>query len=154
MINLDLLKYQDQLVFKKEAGKRFVFDPIRKKHLVLTPEELVRQLLVCYLMEEKGISKHRIALEKALTINGILRRWDLLVYNHKTEPILLVECKAPKVKITQATFEQIARYNLNVQVPFLLVTNGVQTYFCQIDFQQQSFQFLEEIPNSDQLNLF
>ena len=93
-----------------------------------------------------------MALEKALKVNGMLRRWDLLIYDQATRPVFLVECKAPKVKITQKTFEQIARYNLSLQVPYLLVTNGRQSYCCQIDFAAQSFSFLKEIPNPEDLN--
>ncbi len=153
MIELDLLQFQDRLEIKEEANKRFIFDPIRKKHLVLTPEELVRQLLICYLVEEKGYSKNRIALEKSLKVNGMPRRWDILIYDEQTNPILLVECKAPKVKVNQSTFEQVARYNLSLKVPFLLVSNGLNTYCCQIDFKEQSFHFLQEIPNPDRLKL-
>ena len=81
MIELDLLQYQSQLQLKVLDGKRMVFDPIRKKWLILSPEELVRQLLVIFLINEKGYNKNRIALEKALKVNGMLRRWDILIYN-------------------------------------------------------------------------
>ncbi|MEM8909814.1 MAG: type I restriction enzyme HsdR N-terminal domain-containing protein, partial [Bacteroidota bacterium] len=152
MIPLDLLQFQDRLQIKTQEQKRWILDAIRKKWLVLTPEELVRQLLVCYLVEEKAYNKNRIALEKSLRVNGLLRRWDALVYNEQTHAALLIECKAPRVPVSQHTFEQIARYNLAVKVPFLLVTNGLQTYCCKIDHAQQSFQFLAEIPDPEQLN--
>ena len=152
MIELDLLQYQSQLQLKVLDGKRMVFDPIRKKWLILSPEELVRQLLVILLINEKGYNKNRIALEKALKVNGMLRRWDILIYNEHTEAKLLIECKAPEVNLSQKTFEQAARYNLSLKVPFLMISNGRQTYCCQIDFVEESFTFLQEIPNADELN--
>ncbi len=147
MISLDLLTYQPFLKIKKEEKKQFLFCPIRKKYLVLQPEELVRQLLLIYFVKEKEYSLARIAVEKALTINELHRRFDVLIYDKNAQPYLLVECKAPKVKISQTTFEQIAQYNLELKVPFLLVTNGITTYCCKMDYENQSYEFLEKIPD-------
>lgn len=149
MIELDLLQFQPFLKTKKEHNKSYLFCPIRKKYLVLQPEELVRQLLFIYLVEKKGFPKSRIAAEKGLIINELTRRFDLLVYDKNTHPFLLIECKAPEVKITQSVFEQIAQYNLQLQVPYLLVTNGLTTYCCKMDYENQSFEFIKEIPNPD-----
>lgn len=148
MIPLDLNPYKSKLRLKKEGEKIYVFDIIRNKWLVLLPEELVRQLLVIYLIEQKAYSKNRIAVEKGLKINELSKRFDLLIYDADTQPSVLIECKAPTVKIDQSVFRQIATYNMAFQVPFLLVTNGVQTYCCQMDYQQKSWEFLNDIPEA------
>jgi len=145
-IQLNLLDYQSELKIKKEDNKRYLFDPIRKTYLVLTPEEMVRQLLIQYLLAKRNISKNRLALERALKVNKMTRRWDLMVYTQAMTPWLLVECKAPKVKITQSVFEQISAYNLSLRVPYLLVTNGKDTYCCEMDYEGETFRFLEAVP--------
>ncbi len=146
-IQLNLLDYQSELKIKKEDGKRYLFDPIRKTYLVLTPEEMVRQLLIQYLLAERNISKNRLALERALKVNTMTRRWDLMIYRQDMTPWLLVECKAPEVKITQSVFEQISAYNLTLRVPYLLVTNGIDTYCCEMDYEGETFKFLEKVPD-------
>ena len=145
-IQLNLLDYRSNLKIKKEDNKRYLFDPIRKTYLVLTPEEMVRQLLILYLISERNISKNRLALEKALKVNKMTRRWDLMVYAQDMTPWLLVECKAPEVKITQSVFEQISAYNLTLRVPYLLVTNGMDTYCCEMDYEKETFRFLDAVP--------
>ena len=147
MIALDLLQFQPLLKTKKENGKTFLFCPIRKKYLVLQPEELVRQLLLIYFMEKKSYPKSRIAVEKGLTINELTKRFDVLIYDKNTLPFLLVECKAPEVKISQSTFEQISQYNFQLKVPYLLVTNGISTYVCKMDYEKQDYEFVDEIPS-------
>ncbi len=124
MIDLELMQYKDLVQVKKIEGKTHVFDPLRKKWLVLQPEELVRQLFVQYLLRGKGYNFTRIKVEKSLKVNGLDRRCDLLVYDAAIRPFLMVECKAPQVDISQETFRQIAWYNLPLQVPYLAVTNG------------------------------
>ena len=147
MISLDLLSFQKQLKTKKVDNKKFLFDPIRKKFLVLQPEEMVRQLFILYLIHEKKISKNRIGIEKSLKVNTLNRRLDILIYDKSVAPFMLIECKAPSVKIDQSTFEQIARYNLPLQVPYLVVTNGMTTYCCKMDYKNESFEFLKELPD-------
>ena len=147
MISLNLLDFQSHLKIKKEGGKQFLFCPIRKKYLVLQPEELVRQLLLVYLTQEKKYAQSRISAERGLKVNELERRFDLLIYDTNTQPFILVECKAPAVKITQATFEQVANYNLSLRVPYLLTTNGISTFCCAMDYENESFEFLAEIPN-------
>jgi hypothetical protein len=146
-IAIDFLKYQDQLVVKKEEGAIKIYDPIRKKYLVKGPEEIVRQLVIQYLIKEKKYSKNRIAVEKMLRINDRIKRFDILLYDKNTHPVLLVECKAPNVKLTEDTFHQIANYNLALRVKYLLVTNGIDTYCCEMDYLKQSFEFLSEVPS-------
>ncbi len=145
-IPLDFTPYQSDLRLKKENGKTLIFDPIRKKHLVLAPEELVRQLFLQYLIQDRSYSASRIRTEKGIRVHELYKRCDILIYDKTPSPFLLVECKAPAVKITQAAFEQIARYNLPLQVKYLVVTNGIQTYCCVMDYEQEKFRFLPEIP--------
>ena len=128
---------------KDEENNRFIFDEVRKKYLVLTPEEWVRQNVVQYLIQEKGYPKSLIQLEGGLKLNALQKRTDLIVFNSRGEKILLVECKAPVIKITQKVFDQIARYNIIHKVPLLFVSNGLEHFVCRIDFQQQNYQFVE-----------
>ncbi|WP_448697990.1 type I restriction enzyme HsdR N-terminal domain-containing protein [Mucilaginibacter sp. AW1-3] len=130
-----------------ENGQLFLFDEIRKKEVVLTPEEWVRQHFVQYLIREKRYPRSLIRLEGGLRLNGRAQRSDIVVFNNKGEKILMVECKAPSVKITQKVFDQIARYNFVHQIGLLAVTNGLQHYYCKIDFEQQRFDFIETLEN-------
>ena len=143
MFQLNLPFYN--ITLKEENGNHFIFDDIRKKYLRLTPEEWVRQNFVKYLIDEKKYPASLIVIEKGLKLNELTKRADVLIYKDSS-PILLVECKAPNVKITQDTFDQISRYNLTFKVPFLIVTNGMNHFCCQIDFENNSYHFLEEIP--------
>ena len=132
---------------KSSENKTLIFDIIRKKYVVLTPEEWVRQHVVLFLIEEKKYPISLIAVEKQLKINSLLKRTDVVVFNTKGTPEILIECKAPSVAISQATFDQIARYNLTAQSNYLMVTNGLNHYFCQIDKENETYVFLKEIPN-------
>ncbi len=146
LLEINYTKYQDQLSLKKENNKTFLYDPIRKKFLVLQPEELVRQLVLQYLMDDRGFNKNFIRTEMGLRVNELYKRTDILIYDKDYSPFLLVECKSAKVKISQDTFDQIARYNLPLQVPYLLVTNGIHSYCCEMDYEKSNYHFLEEIP--------
>ena len=146
IILLDLLKHSDKLITKKENGKVKIFDPIRKKYLVATPEESVRQLLTLYLLEDLSYSKNAISIEKMLIVNGLQKRFDILVYDENTKPFLIVECKSPKIKITDDVFRQAAVYNFELQAPYLVVCNGLETYCCKMDYEKKSFEFLENLP--------
>ena len=130
----------------------FLFDEIRKKTLLITPEEWVRQHFVQYLVLQKKYPKSLIQLEGGLKLNGQSKRSDILIFNAAGEKILLVECKAPVVKITQTVFDQIARYNIVHRVPLLAVTNGLQHFYCRIDFEGKKYFFLEELPDYEDLN--
>ncbi|MEM7102688.1 MAG: type I restriction enzyme HsdR N-terminal domain-containing protein [Bacteroidota bacterium] len=145
-INIDFSQYKALLSIKKEEDKHFIFDPIRKKHLVLLPEEFVRQLVVQHLLNTMEYPKTRIGIEVGLEVNQLKRRCDVLVYNSELRPFLMVETKSAKVPINQAVFEQIAQYNLSLKVPYLLVTNGLSTYCCKINFEEATFEFLDELP--------
>jgi hypothetical protein len=132
---------------KSSENKTLIFDIVRKKYVILTPEEWVRQHVIHFLLKEKNYPISLIAVEKQLKINTRIKRTDIVVYNKQGTPELLIECKAPNVKITQTTFNQIARYNLTANSNYLMVTNGVAHYFCQIDTTKETYIFLEDIPS-------
>lgn len=132
-------------VTKSNENKRTIFDPIRKKFVVLTPEEWVRQHVVQDLLK-KGISKTRISVEKQFDVMGQKKRFDVVVVGKNASIAMLVECKAPEVPITQDTFDQIARYQLALHADVLMLTNGLQHVYCQIDRASKSYQFLPEFP--------
>lgn len=123
-----------------------VFDNIRRKFIVLTPEEWVRQHVVHYLLAEKHYPKSLINVEKMLKVNGLTKRYDVVVFNPDGSIKILVECKAPDVAISQTVFDQIARYNLVMDAEFLMVTNGLNHYFCRTDFEAKQYIFLKSLP--------
>lgn len=133
--------------FKNSENKTAIFDEIRKKFIILTPEEWVRQNVVQYLLQEKKYPKSLINVEKLLKINGLVKRYDVVVFNNDGSIFILVECKAPEIKISQTTFDQIARYNMTLQAEYLMVTNGLNHYFCQMDFENERYAFLRELPD-------
>ena len=133
--------------FKNNENKVSIFDEIRKKFIILTPEEWVRQHVVQFLLEEKKYPKSLINVEKVLKINGLRNRYDVVVFNSDGSIFILIECKAPEIKIAQATFDQIARYNMTMNAQFLMVTNGLNHYFCQMDYENEKYTFLENLPN-------
>ena len=133
--------------FKNSENKTYIFDVIRKKFLLLTPEEWVRQHVVNFLIEEMNYPKSFINVEKLVKVNGINKRYDVVVFRNDGSIFLLVECKAPEVNITQQTFDQIAQYNLVLKAENLMVTNGLNHYFCQMDFENEKYIFLKELPS-------
>ncbi|MFY7935768.1 MAG: type I restriction enzyme HsdR N-terminal domain-containing protein, partial [Flavobacterium sp.] len=132
---------------KNSENKVAIFDEIRKKFIILTPEEWVRQHVTQYLLQEKKYPKSYINVEKLIKINDLTKRYDLVVFQPNGALFLLVECKAPEVKITQQTFDQIARYNLTLKAKYLMVTNGLNHYFCEMDFENEKYIFLEQLPD-------
>ena len=145
-IEINLMQFKSLLKTRREEDKRYIYDPIRKKWLVLQPEELVRQLVIHYLLEEKNYNRNRINLERGLRVNSLQKRFDLLVYDMEVNPFLLVECKAPQVPISQDVFHQAAIYNMELKVRYLLITNGIETLCCSIDYQKKSVEYLEAVP--------
>lgn len=133
--------------FKNSENKVAIFDEIRKKFIILTPEEWVRQHVTQYLLQEKKYPKSYINVEKLIKINDLTKRYDLVVFQPDGALFLLVECKAPEIKITQQTFDQIARYNLTLKAKYLMVTNGLNHYFCEMDFENEKYIFLEQLPD-------
>lgn len=132
--------------FKNSENKLSIFDVIRKKFVILQPEEWVRQHCIHYLIEDKHIPKSLINVEKELKINDLKKRYDIVVFYPDGRIFLAVECKAPHIEITQNTFDQIARYNLELKASFLMVTNGINHYYCQMDFKNERYQFLKDLP--------
>lgn len=144
-VDINLLKHSDKVIKKNITGKAQLYDPIRKKYVAATPEEWVRQLFIQFLLEDKNINKNRIAVEKQLIINGLQKRFDILIYDKEFNTHTLIECKAPNVTIGENTFFQASTYNLELKAPFLIVSNGLNTYHCSIDFENKSFSFLQEM---------
>ncbi len=137
---------QAELKLTRKEGQVFVWCIIRKKSLVLTPEEWVRQHLIHFLIQEKQIPIGLIAAEMAIEINQLSRRCDVVVFGTDGKPRLIVECKAPEINLTEKTFNQIAQYNAALNVDFLMVTNGLQHIVCQIDRENTQLNYLEELP--------
>jgi len=144
MHTLNLPSHQFRI--RSSGDKEEIFDDIRKKFVVLTPEEWVRQNFIAYLKNVKSYPTSLIAVEMSMKLNKMQKRSDVVVYNKLAEPLLIVECKAPNVKINQDVFDQIARYNMTLKVKYLIVTNGMEHYCCLIDHENMKYQFLEDIP--------
>lgn len=144
MQQLNFKKYAFR--FKNNENKPLIFDPVRKKFMVLTPEEWVRQHVLNFLLDEKNYPISHINVEKQLELNGTKKRYDIVVFNNNGSIQLIVECKRPEVTITQTTFDQIARYNMALNASYLMVTNGVHHYYCRIEKEKERYIFLEELP--------
>ena len=123
-----------------------VFDEVRKKYFKLTPEEWVRQNFIHYLKKEKRYPFGLMGVEKMVKYNSLKTRADILIYNREGMPSVIVECKAPNVEITQDAFNQIAKYNYKLRVKYLVVTNGLKHFCCDMDYENNKITFLEEIP--------
>tara|TARA_B100000900_G_scaffold115915_2_gene97531 strand:- start:7091 stop:7534 length:444 start_codon:yes stop_codon:yes gene_type:complete len=144
MLKLSFPNYEFTL--KKINQKRFIFDRIRKKYVELTPEEWVRQNCLMFLEKEKKFKKGLISVEKRIKLNNTTKRFDILVHDNQGSCVLLVECKAPNIKITQKTFDQILSYNHVINAEYLMVTNGIIHYYCKINKVNKRIDFLKEIP--------
>ncbi len=133
--------------FKNSENKVAIFDQIRKKFIILTPEEWVRQHVVQFLIVEKKYPKSLINVEKNLKINGLIKRYDVVVYKNDGSILILVECKSTSIKISQTVFDQIARYNLTLNAEYLMVSNGLNHYYSKMDFENERYDFLKELPD-------
>lgn len=145
MFALNLPTFPFKIV--EDQGKHKIFDPIRRKYLVLTPEEWVRQHFIQFLISEKGFPKGLFHLEGGVKVHQKTGRYDAIFKNRNGENVLLIECKAPSVKITQETFHQLARYNSRLNVPYLIVTNGLEHYFLKVDFVGNKIKILNDLPH-------
>lgn len=132
--------------WKQKDNIVYIFDEIRKKFVVLTPEEWVRQHVVHYLIYEKKYPKNYLNVEKQINVNGTVKRYDIVVFDSFGNYDILVECKAPHIQINQSTFDQIARYNFAMKANILMVTNGLNHYFCSINSTQNGYLFLRDLP--------
>lgn len=131
---------------RRNGIKKEIFDPIRKRFVALTPEEWVRQHFIQYLMNECHVPPMLIGVEIALKYNGLSKRSDIVVFDRLGQPAMAVECKATSVKIDQKVFDQLARYNMVLNVKYLIVTNGLAHYCCRIDKTGGTYEFLPDIP--------
>lgn len=144
MRQLNLPPYQFRT--KEEEGTTFIFDQIRKKFLVLTPEEWVRQNFIEFLLDEYNYPRSLFKCEEGLKYNKMLRRSDILIYDRNGHPFFLIECKAPEIKIDKKVFQQVSVYNQTLRAPFIAVTNGLEHYICKIDLAVGEYEFMNEIP--------
>jgi hypothetical protein len=132
---------------KEVKGKKYIFDEIRRRFVALTPEEWVRQHMVNFLVNEKYFPRQLISIEKGFQQNRRRQRYDLLVFDRKGEPLMIVECKAPEVEINQHAFDQAGRYNNKHMAIYMLITNGIKHYCCLINIVNKQYAFLHEIPD-------
>lgn len=132
--------------FKSNENKVSIFDEIRKKFIVLQPEEWVRQHCIQYLILEKNYPRSLINVEKELKVNDLSKRYDIVVYNPDGSIHLIVECKSYDVSISQSTFDQIAQYNMTLNASYLMVTNGINHYYCVMDQENKRYNFLRDLP--------
>ena len=149
MQKLNFPKYNFR--FKSNENKTLIFDIIRKKFVVLTPEEWVRQHTLHFLITEKKYPVSYINVEKQLLLNDTLKRYDIITFKNDGNVEIIIECKAPSVSINQITFDQIARYNLALNSNLLMVTNGLTHYFCKMDIKNKKYLFLSDLPKYDRL---
>lgn len=150
MTSLNLPQYNIKVRTAPDGSKQ-IFDPLRGKFIALTPEEWVRQHFVAFLINHKGYPAGLMANEVSLSLNGTSRRSDTVVYNSSAKPVVIIEYKAPSVKISQKTFDQIIRYNMVFQAPYLIVSNGINHYCCHIDLKNRTYEFLPDIPQYQSL---
>lgn len=134
-------------------NKQLIFDSQRKKYVVLTPEEWVRQHLIRFLIEEKKYPAALLVVEQQIMFNGMRKRCDAVVYNQNAEPLMIIECKAPTVVIRQATFDQVAVYNSSLNVPYYLISNGLQHFCVKINAKERTLLFLNDIPELSEIFL-
>lgn len=145
-IDLRLERFSSQLNVKQEAGKRMVFGAIRKKWLVLQPEEFVRQLLVHFLINDMRYNRNRVTVERGVKVNSRARRTDILIFDNDMRPFMLIECKEPRVELDTSVFRQAATYNGPLRVPYLMISNGRESIIAEIDFAAEDYRFLDAVP--------
>lgn len=144
MLRLNLPHLEAKVIVKNE--KHLIYDPLRCKYVTLTPEEWVRQHFTAYLIREKEYPSSFLGNEISIKLNGTTKRCDTVVYDPHLNPLLIIEYKAPSVQIDQTVMDQIVRYNMTLKVKYLIVSNGLHHYCCQIDYEKNSYSFLKTIP--------
>ena len=149
MLQLNLPEYNFRI--KKTDDKLLIFDSQRKRYVSLTPEEWVRQHFIRFLIEEKGYPAAYLAIEKKVSMNGMKKRCDAILYNELALPVLIIELKAPSVSITQTTFDQVAVYNAKLKVDFFMISNGIEHYCCKVDTNNSRYEFFAELPDYSNL---
>lgn len=146
MLSINFLNYQRVIKVVTKDNKQYFYDPIRKKNILVQPEELVRQLVLTYFISENIYPTSRIAVEKSILIDNRRKRFDILVFDKSGKPFILVECKSFDVKITDEVIKQIAIYNQKLKTPYLFITNGKTSFLAKIDFEVRSFEMVSEWP--------
>jgi len=149
MLQLNLPEYKFRI--KKHDQRLLIFDSQRKRYVSLTPEEWVRQHFIRFLIEEKGYPAAYLAIEKQLSMNGMNKRCDAILYNEHALPILIIELKAPHIPISQATFDQVAVYNSKLKVDFFMISNGLEHYCCHVNTETAQYEFFAELPDYSKL---
>lgn len=147
--NLNLPPFEPKI--SERAGKKVIWDPVRKLWTAFTPEENVRQAFVSYLVDHKGYPISHIANERAIELNRMSRRCDSVIYDKAGNPKVIIEYKSPDVAITQKVFDQISRYNLVLHVDYLIITNGLKHYCVRMDYNAGKYSFLQDIPSYAEL---
>lgn len=150
MASLNLPSYPFKIIQK--GDKKMIFDNFRKTYIALTPEEWVRQHFLMWMVAELGYPAGLIAVETSLTYNNMKKRADAVVYDKPGKPLMIIECKAPEIQITENTLQQAARYNFSLKTCYLILTNGLEHYCCYIDLKASRVNFLAEIPRYDELH--
>ena len=145
MLSLNLPAFDAKITMRN--GKSVIFDAIRRRYVALTPEEWVRQHFVNFLMVHKGYPRELLANEVQILLNGMKKRCDTVLYKRDLTARMIIEYKAPDVEITQAVFNQIMRYNMVLRVEYLVISNGLQHYCCQMDYEKNQYIFLNDIPS-------
>lgn len=149
MLSLNLPAFDIKIDVRN--GKSFIFDTIRKRYVALTPEEWVRQHFVHFLIDHKGYPQALLANEVMVKLNATTKRCDTVLYRRNLSARMIIEYKAPHVEITQPVFDQISRYNMVLKVDYLIVSNGMQHYCCLMDYNNQTYTFLKDIPDYHKL---
>ncbi|MEA3477362.1 MAG: type I restriction enzyme HsdR N-terminal domain-containing protein [Bacteroidota bacterium] len=149
MIRLNLPEYD--LKTQQSGDKLMIFDIIRKKYVALTKEEWVRQHFIHYMIQEKGFPLSLISVERGLKLLKMQKRYDIVIFNNKGEPKLIVECKSPEISVSQDAFDQAARYNMGLKVDYMIISNGIDHYCCKINYENDDYTFLDDIPEYSEI---
>ncbi len=149
MFSINLPKYDIKIIEKYK--KKYIWDELRQKYLLLTPEEWVRQHFVHFLISLKKFPPGRTSNEVGIALNGTQKRCDTVVYDKYGDPLVIIEYKRPSVPISQKVFDQIARYNMVLHVPYLIISNGINHYCCRVHYQENRVEFLKDIPSYEEL---
>ena len=149
--SLNFPEYNFRLRPNASGQSSEIFDMVRKKFVALTPEEWVRQHLLHFLIEEKKYPASLLAVEKELSVAGIKKRTDVVVYSRNAEPLMIAECKSPDVALNQNVFDQAARYNLPLNVSYLFLTNGLIHYCCRINPAEKKYELVDGVPEYEEL---
>jgi len=147
LIELSLSQYKDRLKLRRLATHTEVLDTIRRKFVMLTPEEYVRQLMVHYLITSSGYSLHRIQIEREIIVNQRSLRFDIVVLDGGLKPHMVIECKSHNEQISDATFHQVSMYNQSLQAKYLVITNGIHSYCAYMDYEMKSYHLIDHIPS-------